>query len=177
MNRGRRALLTGLALLAGCRPDADTPAQPASPDNGTASALEQAAMEAGVVADVGKISPIGLYRNRHEAGLDSLCIVSAEEGRLAFGLDVAFGEGIECHGHGTVRASGDKLIFNFARSACLAIARYDGDRISFPGALDVDCESLCSDRGSLEGVIFPRVSRDEGVARSARADGGGKLCS
>lgn len=142
-----------------------------------ASALEQAAIRAGVIADAGRISPIGLYRRRHEAGLDSLCILPGAGKDMRFGLDATFGEHIRCSGHGTARQSGDKLILNFARSACLVVARYDGDRVALPGSLDVDCESLCSERGSLEGVAFPRVSREAVVAGAARDSENAPLCS
>lgn len=141
-----------------------------------ASALEQAAHQAGVVADT-STSPIGLYRIRHEAGQDSLCIVKGKDGALRFGLEAAFGEHSECHGSGAVRRSGDRLIMNFDRSACLIVADYQGDRVALPGALDVECDRLCSERGSLEGVSFPRVSRDEGVAHDARSRKGEPLCA
>lgn len=175
--RGRKAaaaLMLALSL-AGCGGG-----RGAAPDNAAsapASALEQAAIRAGVIADAAHISPVGLYRRRHEAGLDSLCIVPGAGKDLRFGLDATFGEHIRCSGHGTARPSGDKLILNFARSACLVVARYDGDRVALPGSLDVDCESLCSERGSLEGVAFPRVSREAAVAGAARDSENAPLCS
>lgn len=142
--------------------------------------LEQAAIKAGVVADVHRLSPVGLYRLRHEAGRDSLCIVPGrtddEEGKLRFGLEASFGENVECHGQGTLRPSGDKLILNFDRSSCLIIAHYEGDRIALPGALDRTCRKLCSERGTLEGTSFPRVSREASVAAAAQARGGRPLC-
>lgn len=150
--------------------NSDTESSPA------ASALELAAQHAGVVSDT-SASPIGLYRSRHEAGQDSLCIVNGKDGAMRFGLEAAFGEHSECHGAGALRRSGDRLILNFDRSACLVIADYEGDRVALPGALDVECNRLCSQRGTLEGVAFPRVSRDEGVARDARSRKGDPLCS
>ncbi len=143
----------------------------------SASALERAAIKAGVVTDADALSPLGLYRKRHEAGVDSLCIVPEDEGRMHFALEAAFGEGVECRGEGNARLSGDKLVLNFARSACLVVATYEGDRIAMPGAMDVECSRLCSSRGSLEGVTFPRVSRDPAVARDARGRTGDRLCS
>lgn len=142
-----------------------------------AAALERAAIDAGVIADSAHMSPVGLYRHRHEAGRDSLCIVPGSDGTMWFGLEAMFGENIECHGHGTVRRSGDRLVMNFARSACLIVARYEGDRIMLPGALDVGCERLCSERGTLEGVTFPRVSASASVAADARSVKGSPLCS
>ncbi len=148
-----------------------------APTTAAAAALERAAIDAGAIADIGATSPVGLYRHRHESGRDSLCILPGEEGRMRFGLEAVFGENIECHGQGTLRQSGDKLILNFARSACLVVARYEGDRIVLPGALDVDCNRVCGDRGTLEGVTFPRVSASASVAADARSDKGSALCA
>lgn len=167
----RHAVLVLVMLAAACgRQDGTNNAAPP-----VASALEQTAMQAGVVADT-RAPPVGLYRSRHEAGQDSLCIVPDAKGRMRFALEAAFGEQSECHGKGSLRRSGDRLILNFDRSACLVVASYEGDRVSLPGALDVECDALCNARGSLEGVSFPRVSRDAGVARDARAQDGAALC-
>ncbi|MGD9809730.1 MAG: hypothetical protein AB7U35_00160 [Sphingobium sp.] len=178
MTSARFAAFAALILIAGC--DQPSPEVSGTPGNGAApgagSSLEQAAVDAGVVADAGSLSPVGLYRNSHEAGRDSLCIVPGKDGKMDFAMEAAFGEGIDCNGHGTARLSGDKLILNFARSACLAVVRYEGDRISFPGVMDVECQSLCSKRGSLEGVSIPRVARDENVARDARSAEGRLMC-
>lgn len=169
-------MLSILSLTAACgtNESSDTQAGPSSAPAG--SALEQAALDAGVVANVEALSPVGLYRKRHEAGRDSLCIVNGKDGKLDFALEAVFGENMECHGQGTLRISGDKLILNFARSACLVVASYEGDRVALPGALDVECNALCTQRGSLEGVSFPRVSREENVARAAQTNKGGVLC-
>jgi len=142
----------------------------------TASALEQAAIDAGVVTEAKGVSPIGLYRQRHEVGLDSLCIVEGRNGDTRFGLEAAFGRGIACHGQGTLKRSGDRLMLTFAESSCQIEAEYEGDQIVFPGTVDAACNHLCTERGSLEGVSFPRVSRDESVARDARAQDRTKLC-
>lgn len=141
-----------------------------------ALSLEQAAQQAGVLADT-SASPIGLYRSSHESGQDSLCIVKGKDDGMRFGLEASFGENSECHGSGGIRRSGDRLIMNFDRSACLVVADYQGDRVALPGALDVECDRLCSERGSLEGVYFPRVSRSEGVAHDARSRNGDPLCT
>lgn len=173
----RHFMLILAALAVSCDKTAPPSANASAPDAPPAvSALEQVAMHAGVLADTGA-SPIGLYRSRHEAGQDSLCIVKSDDGIMRFGLEAAFGEHSECHGAGSLRRSGDRLILNFDRSACLMVADYEGDRVALPGALDVECDRLCSERGTLEGVAFPRVSRDEGVAHDARSRKGDLLCS
>jgi len=160
-------------LLSACEQEALQEQQSATP---AASGLEQAALEAGVVADIDALPPVGLYRKRHEAGRDSLCIVEGGDGKQHFALEAVFGQNARCRGKGTLRSSGDKLVMNFGRSACIIVAGYGGDTITMPGALDVECAKLCSERASLEGVNFPRVSRDQGVARTARRSDGKTLC-
>lgn len=173
----RGAALALILLASACGGQQGAPEKDDPPSSPAASALEQAAREAGVVSDT-SASPIGLYRSRHEAGLDSLCIVPSDEpGKMRFALEAAFGEQSECHGRGSLRRSGERLVMNFDRSACLVVAGYEGDRVVIPGALDVECAALCNKRGSLEGVSFPRVSREAGVARDARGRDGGSLCS
>ncbi|MGE4429907.1 MAG: hypothetical protein AB7E05_04090 [Sphingobium sp.] len=193
----RRAWLLLAGLAAACGPQGQQKAgeggaTAAVAGNSAANAslaanpLERAAIKAGIVADIHRLPPVGLYRLRHEAGRDSLCILPAGEGvpagegggedRLRFGLEASFGENVECHGQGMARASGDKLILNFDRSSCLVVAQYEGDRIALPGTLDKACRKLCSERGSLEGTSFPRVSREASVAAAALGRDGARLC-
>lgn len=175
----RRRVLGAVMLLAlaSCNSGEDRTANTvASADPATASALEQAAIDAGVVAEADRLSPVGLYRQRHEAGLDSLCIVGGGDGEARFGLEAVFGRDISCRGQGRLSRSGGRLTLSFAGSACRIEAEYQGDWIVFPGTVDAACNRLCTERGSLEGVSFPRVSREESVARDARAQDRTKLC-
>lgn len=175
----RRGLAVPLLMLAlaSCGSGEDRTANTALPaDVTTASALEQAAIDAGVVTDADSMSPVGLYRQRHEAGLDSLCVVKGTNGEARFGVEAVFGRGISCRGQGTLSRSGERLILTFAGSTCRIEAEYKGDRVTFPGVLDPACSHLCTERGSLEGVSLPRVSREESVARDARAQDRTRLC-
>lgn len=174
MIKGGWSLVLLCCVVSACGQDSPQEEKNAAP---AASRLEQAALDSGVVADVNAMSPVGLYRKRHEAGRDSLCITADEDGKQHFALEAVFGQNARCRGKGTVRSSGDKLVMNFGRSACLIVASYEGDTIAMPGALDVECAKLCSERASLEGVSFPRVSRDPGVARAAKRSDGKPLCS
>lgn len=141
------------------------------------SGLERAAIESGVIADTAKLSPVGLFRRRHEAGSDSLCIIPAQSGDFRFGAEAVFGEDQRCRGHGTAKRTGDKLIFSFERGdRCIIVAQYDGDQIAFPGVLDLKCADLCEGRGSLEGVSFPRAASDAGAALRATDRNGHQLC-
>jgi hypothetical protein len=168
-------------VLAGCGGGevADRSSGPASSQvNAQApSALERAALETGAIPDIADLSPVGLYRHHHESGADQLCIVPGDEpGQMRFGMQVIFGKETRCDGRGTVRMAGDRLIFNFARSACLVVAGYDGDRVVLPGALDRQCASQCNGGGALDGAAFPRVATDPAIATDAEGRDGQSLC-
>lgn len=183
------ALVTGSLLTACSGADSpDTP--PSTAHRATASirsgadtpALEQAALASGIIADAQATSPVGLYQHRHEAGSDVLCIAPGSAGnqgdRFRFALQVEFGEDTQCQGSGTGKRIGDnRLLLNFARSSCLIIASYEGDRIALPGALDLNCRSLCTNRGALDGVSFPRTGHDARSATSARDKDGAPMCA
>jgi hypothetical protein len=170
--------------LAACQQQPSDPA-PAPADTANArrdvapSALERAGLESGQVVDNTKLSPVGFYRNRHEAGSDVLCVLPSNaqsKGKLRFGLQAVFGENASCIGSGTAHLAGERLILNFARSDCLIVAQYEGDRIALPGALDEKCNQLCIAAGSLEGVFFPRVASDLASASRATDRSGNPLC-
>lgn len=173
----RRTSLVALLLLAGCQRSAAPATGAADAAAPSGSGLERAAIAAGVVADVSRMSPVGLYQQRHEAGRDLLCIVPAKNGEFRFGAEAIFGAQERCRGHGTARRAGDKLILSFARSdKCIIVAQYDGDQIALPGVVDMKCDDLCDGRGSLEGVTFPRIASDAGAALKARDGKGEALC-
>lgn len=176
----RRTSFVLLALtLVACQqqvvtPDASTRADASAVP---ASALEQAARDSGLVADVARISPVGLYQQRHEAGRNSLCVRPGADGRYRFGVEAVFGAEEACHGTGTARRAGDKLILRFSGSSqCTIVVQYEGDRVAMPGVVDVACAKLCDGNGSFEGVSFPRIAADEQAAKTVRDRNGAVLC-
>lgn len=177
MRRISRVLLP-LTLVA-CQQQAATPDASTRADALAAppSALEQAARDSGLVADVARVSPVGLYQQRHEAGRNSLCIRAGADDRYRFGVEAIFGAEESCRGTGTARRAGDKLILRFSgRSQCTIVAQYEGDRVAMPGVLDVACAKLCNANGSFEGVSFPRIAADERAAMAVRDRNGNALC-
>ncbi|EQB32167.1 hypothetical protein [Sphingobium ummariense] len=174
----RRTSLAVLLLLAACQrsPVTDGTARDggASP---SASGLERAAIETGVIADTGRTSPVGLYQRSHEAGRDMLCIMPDGKGAFRFGAQAMFGEDQNCRGRGHARRAGDKLILSFERAdRCIIVAQYDGDQVALPGVVDMKCAALCEGRGSLEGVSFPRIGNDAASALRARDARDEPLC-
>lgn len=165
--------LSGCDIPAASNEQASFEEAPAS-----SSPLEQAALKSGAIMDIAKVSPVGLFQRRHEAGRDALCVMPGEGKRFRFGVEAIFGTEEYCRGEGTARRAGDKLILDFSgRSDCIIVAQYDGDRIAMPGVVDVKCASLCNGRGSLEGVSFPRVSSEAAGGRGMRDRTGRALCS
>ena len=166
-----------LLLLAGCQDDGGR-SSASSGATPPATGLERAAIESGVIADTAKLSPVGLFQRRHEAGRDSFCAIPGRAGDFRFGMEAVFGKGQSCRGGGTARQAGDKLILRFrGEGGCIIIGQYDGDQFSLPGVLDVKCADLCKGRGSLEGVSFPRVGSEAGSALRAQDRGGKPLCT
>ena len=176
----RRPSLVLLALtLVACQQQAATPEASTRTDTSVvpASALEQAARDNGLVADVARVSPVGLYQQRHEAGRNSLCVRPGTNGRYRFGVEAVFGAEEACRGTGTARRAGDKLILRFSgRSQCTIVVQYEGDRVAMPGVVDVACAKLCAANGSFEGVSFPRIAADEQAAKAIRDHDGNVLC-
>lgn len=167
--------LSLLLLIAACQRPEPAPVAGAN-DAVSSSPLERAAIESGLVADVDRVSPVGLYQRRHEAGHDRLCVVPDGPDRFRFGIEVVFGAHERCGGRGTARRAGDKLILRFPGDGCTIVAQYDGDRVATPGVIDLHCAALCEARGSLEGVVFPRLAYDRGAALNARNADGDALC-
>ncbi|MBB6190251.1 hypothetical protein FHS51_000454 [Sphingobium wenxiniae] len=173
----RRTSLILLLLLAACQRTGGPDQAEDRTNVPSASGLERAAIASGVIADAGKISPVGLFQRSHEAGRDLLCIAPVRDGTLRFGLEAIFGAEQHCHGQGSARRAGDKLILRFdAADQCIIVAQYDGDQVALPGVVDMKCADLCDGRGSLEGVSFPRIAGQAGPALAARDRAGEPLC-
>jgi hypothetical protein len=173
--RARLLMLAASLGVAACN-GGDVPSS-GEPQTEVANSLESLAAESGVLDDRMARDPVGSYGRTYEGGRDRLCIVpDDDEGRYRFGAEMRIGDEGRCGGSGTARYAGDRLIFNFAGGTCLIVARYEGDRIVMPGAVDVACAALCSDRGSLAGVTFSRTGHDQAAARRVRTHDGNRLC-
>ncbi len=154
----------------------------APPPSDTSAELDSLALESGALPDRAELDPAGRYGRQYEGGSDSLCLVpeAGGRGRYRFGAETRIGQDEYCTGSGQAKLSADTLILRFegagGNSDCLAVARYEGDKIVFPGGLDVGCAALCSSRGSFAGVSFPRIDRDVAQARRMKDRVGNALC-
>ncbi len=124
-----------LLLLAGCRGDEPKPASNAT----AATGLEAAAIEAGVIPDPNSTDIAGLYAR----DTDRVCIVPTVTA-YRVGVFVDYGDKVSCGGSGTVTRAGEKLQLEFdGAEGCSFEARFEGDRIVFPGNLPDACQKLC----------------------------------
>ncbi len=151
--------LAALLLVAGCS------VAPPAVQNESAG-LEAAAIARGVVRDPATVTPTGLYAR----GGDRLCITGQR-----IGVFIDYGDDIGCSGRGRFSRDDSVLRIELARD-CAFEARYDGDRVRFPGALPGGCERMCSKRASLAGLELDRLSDSESEAAALRDPAGRALC-
>lgn len=158
----------GILALAACHADQSAPQA-----NSTATSLEAAAIEAGIVADPGNTDPTGLYvRDR-----DRICVVpSATAFRI--GISVDYGDTSHCSAQGEATRAGETLHVELTDTpGCNFDAKFEGDRIAFPGRLPDACQKACSSRGSLTGLNVERMSNSPSEAGALRDGRGRMLCA
>ena len=162
-----------LFLLAACSGQSrSTPPVDDAPD------LEQAAIASGVIADTSRVDPAGLFLRRHEGGADAICLVPDGGREYRFGATATSGGKSRCVGRGRAKRAGELLVLRFDKpSRCIIVAQYEGDRVALAGAVDLECDKLCSERASFAGVSVPRVSGSVEAARTVRANDGAPLCN
>lgn len=164
----RAAMMLGLLALAGCSDDRRSDGAAVARH----SELESAAISAGVIADPASGDISGLYA----ADTDRVCIVPAAQG-FRIGIAIDYGDQQGCAATGSVVRARDSLQIRLRGSSpCEFSARFEGDRIVFPGALPAGCDSRCSGRASLAGVSVVQLSRSVSEASSLRASRGQLVC-
>lgn len=164
------AFLPLCLVAAGCSGDATTGSgnsQAAMPE------LERAAISAGVIPDPANTDITGLYAR----DTDRVCVVPD---RLNFrlGAFVDYGDGQNCSGFGVLTRVGENLhvVFNGV-VGCDFDARFEGDRIVFPGRLPAACGKLCSRRASFAALDVSRLSQSVSEASTLRSANGKLLCA
>lgn len=158
-------------LVAGCsHPErkADSGANTAAPVG-----LEAAAIESGVIPDPNNTDITGLYAR----DTDRVCIVpSATAFRI--GVFVDYGDQQSCGGSGVATRVGETVHLDFTGAeGCSFDARFEGDRIVFPGKLPDACQKVCQRRASMAGLDVARLSESVSEASTLRDARGRLLCS
>lgn len=165
----RTALAAAALLLASCSGSAPKPvANEAQPRD-----LESAAIARGMVRDPRDTEIAGLYAR----DTDRVCIVAGDSG-YRIGAFVDYGDRITCSGSGTVTRVGERLHIRLGRDTddCSFDARFDGEKIYFPGNVPDSCAKLCARRASYAGLEVARLSESEAEARAMRDPQGRMLC-
>jgi hypothetical protein len=167
----RRAalLLAGALMLAGCG-QRDTGGKAAAPPPGD---LESAAIAAGVIPDPASADMTGLY----QADGDKVCVVPSSDA-FRIGVSLDYGPGQNCSGSGSAVRDGERVHVSFdGADGCAFDARFEGDRIVFPGNVPDACQKLCHGRTSLSGVEADRLSESGSEAGALRNPHGELLCA
>ncbi|MBO9713789.1 hypothetical protein [Sphingomonas sp.] len=135
--------------------------------------LESAAIERGMIRDPADTEIAGLYAR----DTDRICVVHDDQG-YRIGAFVDYGDRITCSGTGTMTRVGGKLHVQLGKDAdgCSFDARFDGDKIYFPGNMPDGCAKLCARRASYAGLEVSQLSASESEARAMRDPQGRALC-
>lgn len=134
--------------------------------------LEKAAIERGLVRDPKDTEIAGLYAR----DTDRICIVPAAFG-YRIGAFVDYGDGITCSGTGTASRVGETLRIELGeKDSCSFDARFDGEKITLPGAVPEGCSKLCTRRASYAGLEVSRLSESPAEAAAMRDANGKRLC-
>ncbi len=136
--------------------------------------LETAAIERGLVRDLGEGDVIGLYAR----DTDRVCVVR-RGGGYRIGVFADYGDGLSCSGRGTASRSGEGLAVELrgkGGGTCAFEARFDGERITFPANLPDGCRKLCGPRASLAALDVERLSESDAEAQALRTAEGERLC-
>jgi hypothetical protein len=135
--------------------------------------LESAAVERGLVRDPKDTEIAGLYAR----DTDRICIVPDEQLGYKIGAFVDYGDRITCSGTGRASRVGAALHIEFGDDgSCSFDAKYDGDKIAFPGALPDGCNKFCARRASYAGLEVTRLSESAAEAAAMRDANGKRLC-
>jgi hypothetical protein len=160
--------LAAMLLLAACSGGTKQAAKAEQPQD-----LEAAAIERGLIRDPEDSEIAGLYAR----DTDRICIVPDKQIGYKIGAFVDYGDRITCSGAGTVSRVGETLHIELGEGdGCAFDARFDGDKILFPGALPDGCAKLCARRASFAGLEVARLSESVAEAEAMRDASGRRLC-
>jgi hypothetical protein len=152
--------------LAAC--DAETQAPKVEQSNAGA-ALDQLAIEKGLIPDPTSLAFEGRFETQSELGTDKFCAV-ADDGAYRVGFLSVYGSDSKCEGQGTAKQQGDSVeIALTGKESCSFTASYDGIVLRFPGTVPEGCASYCSRNASMSGTRYYFV--DPGAEAAKRTLG------
>ena len=164
----KRAGLFLALLVAACSGGAKQADKPQPPQD-----LEKAAIERGLIRNPADTDIAGLYAR----DTDRICIVPDEQLGYRIGAFVDYGDRITCSGSGRASRVGESLHIELGEDgSCSFDAKYDGDKIAFPGALPDGCNRYCARRASYAGLEVVRLSESATEASAMRDANGRRHC-
>ena len=155
------------------------------------SALDNAAIDAGLITDPDQLDLQGVYETRSALGTDRFCAIGNRDAGYEIGVLAVFGRDSQCEARGRATINGDELQIELnehpegevsgaegeAIKACQFTAFFDGTVVRLPGELPKVCDSICSDRASFAGVNFQLVEQGLPAATRTRGRGFKRLCA
>ena len=144
--------------------------------NDVGSALDEQAIEAGIMPDPDEIEFAGRFETRSELGTDKFCAVES-----GADFDIGFmsnsGADSKCEGRGTATVEGDKVsVVLSGKGDCKFEARYDGIELRFPGAIPDGCASYCTPRASFSATHYFMIQPGDEAARGTLGRDIERLC-
>jgi hypothetical protein len=170
----KRAALLLLALLAGCGEGAKLPGVGSS-DSG--DALDQQAIEKGLLPDPDNLAFAGRFETRSELGTDKFCATGNGGRNHDVGYLAVFGPESKCEGQGTATIDGNKVNIRLtSQEQCSFDAEYDGIVLRFPGSVPKACASYCSRNANMSGTRYYFVDPGNKAAQATLGRDIERLC-
>lgn len=154
-------------LLAGC---GSRYAKPKPDGDSAGAALDQLAIDKGLIPDPESLAVEGRFETRSELGTDKFCAVADGESQYRVGFLSVYGPDSKCEAQGSAEQDGDSLKITLTgKESCSFTASYDGTVLRFPGTVPDGCASYCSRNASLSGTRYYFV--DPGAEAAKRTLG------
>ena len=163
------------ALLAGC---GSKDAKPAPSGDSAGAALDQLAIEKGLLPDPESLTVEGRFETQSELGTDKFCAVSDSGASYRIGFLSVYGPDSKCEAQGSAEQDGDSLKITLSgKKSCSFTASYDGIVLRFPGSVPEGCASFCSRNASMSGTRYYFVDPGAEAAKRTLGREIEKLCS
>lgn len=155
------------SALAGCGSEE---AKQVIADDSAGAALDQLAIEKGLMPDPQSLAVEGRFEAQSELGTDKFCAVGDGRSSYRVGFLSVYGPDSKCEGQGTAKQDGDHLQISLnGKESCSFTASYDGNVLRFPGTVPEGCASYCSPNASMSGTRYYFV--DPGAEAAKRTLG------
>lgn len=172
----RQALLCGLLSSALLACGDNLPTLPGGSDTAGA-ALDERAIQAGILPDPEKSELAGRFETRGDLGVDKFCAVKKSATEYDVGFMSVSGAESKCEATGTATVNGEEVKISLAgQGECSFVGRFDGIELRFPAVVDDRCAQYCSDRTSFSGTHYFMIEPGNNAGRGTLGRDIEKLC-